>query len=396
MNPIIPILLLMTTTAMAQTTTNPKDLWTRSINVKMDSTWRTKTLRVEGRRTPNVIDFFRAFAKAYPCDYHRLLLMAIDGDQEVLFNHSKPDIRIDRDTCMLENESFAMRVFYQGNKPAAVGIVCHKALSTEVQDAYYYTYDAAKRTLTPMAQGSDFTGGIVKRATEFIDDKSSNKVIMHHRWGRCGMESRLVWKNGRFTLEDPLPSTLKAGEGETPVMQLLCQVLRRHNMEPRYPQPESNEPGGSILSLPICVALLDKQSTPTYAAAEAMEGFYYFHAKAWPLADGKQLMALYTECARMNDYDFHSGEEMTRVPHKLTTGDEVTLCFYLYDGAQTFTCLSPDSPQYAQLVGGSLPSLAANKWRCQLSSDTDALVFISEDNGQKQTYRWSGNALTAE
>lgn len=67
---------LFTITATAQTSTpkdDSKDLWSRSVDADMGANWRDKTIRVEGKGTLTVVDFFRAYAKAYPCDYHRLL-----------------------------------------------------------------------------------------------------------------------------------------------------------------------------------------------------------------------------------------------------------------------------------------------------------------------------------
>ena len=86
MKKLLFIFVMTALTAGAQTAeNNPKDLWTTSVEVDLGDNWKQKTITVPGNGIPNVIDFFRAFAKAYPCEYHDLLLQYLDGDEEVLF-----------------------------------------------------------------------------------------------------------------------------------------------------------------------------------------------------------------------------------------------------------------------------------------------------------------------
>lgn len=380
---LIPLFSLITLTTMAQTSEkNPKDLWTHSIDVSLGDNWRQKTITIPGKGTPNVVDFFRAFAQAYPCEYHDLLLMAIDGDQEVLFRGSRPNIDIDKDSCFLGNESFSMRVFYENDEPVALGVCCHKALTTELQDAYYYRYNKATHKLTPMAQGSDFTGGIIKRRTGFSSYKNDNAVTMVHGWGRCELTDRLVWTNGKFELKNPSKENMKLHYGGKSAQALLEEILDKYEMELRDPKPEIKTEdgievcGGSYTSLPICIAIRDPQSaTDHYVTASSMEGFYYFTARSWNRSDGSLLVAIYTE------YEAH---------HKLEAGDEVDLSFYLcYDNGMVIY-LDPTSSDFATQVGKGLPVLARNEWRCVLSPDSDDIVFVSETDGGQKVFKWDG------
>lgn len=389
-------------------TPNPKDLWVHSIDVKVDSVWKTKTIRVPGKKTPNVVDFFRAVANTYPCDYHRLLLMAIDGDREVKFNHKEPYIKIDKDSCFLENASFAMRVFYTNGRPAALGVCFLKALTTKHQDAYYYRFNAATRTLTPLAKGSDFTGGIIKRQTIFSPQKDENRATMTHRWGRCGIESLLNWKNGRFVMEDAherinrmhydpsdMPGVITLRGDGNQALALLDEIVSRHDMELRMPKPERKDlNGGSIYSLPICVALRDT-TTDSFASAEAMEGFYYFYVRSWKRPNGTMLLAAYTECAPKEDVEFsREGErKLTRSRHRLGEGDEVSLLFFDCDKEGRCRYLAPGSAPYLKSVGKGLPRLDRNEWRAELSADSADLVFINESDGRTLTFKWDGTRL---
>lgn len=382
---------------MAQNTEkNPKDLWTHSIDVTLGDNWRQKTITVPGKGTPDVIDFFCAFAKAYPCEYHDLLMQVIDGDQEVRFHHEKPYIEIGDDSCYLRNESFSMRIFYNGNKPAALGVCLHKAITTELQDAYYYRYNNATRKLTPLAMGSDFTGGILKRGTEFSPYKYNNEATMYHRWGRCNIESRLVWSDGKFELKDPTKSDLMLQQWGSVTASVFNKVIETHEMEARWPREEvadTNMVGGSFNSLPICIAVLDNRSKDNFYAASAMEGFYYFTAKGWERSDGTTLVAFYTECAPKEDYIKNEAREYVHRPHRLTAGDDVSLNFYLCHGYDIALYLDPSSEAFAKVVGKGLPSLEHNEWRCELDPDNENLVFIRDADGLKKVFAWDGNLL---
>ena len=384
---------------------NPKNLWTYSIDVTLGDQWKEKIINVPGKGTPNVVDFFKAFAKAYPCEYHDLLLQAIDGDGEVLFRNEKPYIKIDKDSCFLGNESFSMRIFYENNKPAALGVCCHKAITTKHQDAYYYRYNSATRKLTPLAMGSDFTGGIVKRETTFSSYKDDNEAILRHGWGRCEIECRLVWSNGKFELKDDTKEDMKLRFGRKSPQSVLEEILDKHRMELRDPKPEVKTEngievcGGSYNSLPICIAIRDPHSaTDRYVTASAMEGFYYFTARGWERADGTLLVAVYTECAPRIDYYKNKDENGNYVetPHKLEAGDEVDLNFYMCDDAGMALYMNPASPKFATLVGKDLPSLEGNEWRCVLSPDSDDLVFVSETDGRQVVFKWNGKVFIAQ
>ncbi len=390
---IIVMLLFSSTIAMTQNANkNPKDLWTHSVDVTLGDHWKQKTIIVPGKGTPNVVDFLRAFAQAYPCEYHDLLLSAIDGDKEVLFCGSRPYIEIDKDSCFLENESFAMRVFYEKGKPAALGVCCHKAITTPLQDAYYYRYSTSTRKLTPMAKGSDFTGGIVKRMTEFAPEKESNEATMHHTWGRCSVQGRLKWDNGKFEYKELTWEDLMIPEGQKSVRAVFEEYLERYEMELRDPKESITDDiivGGSFNSLPICVAIHDLRSNGRFEAAEAMEGFYHFQSRGWDCPDGALLVGIYMACAPKNDYGKDESGEYVTSPHKLGPGDDVSLCFYYcLDGMALY--LDPSSPNFANLVGKGFPNLKGNEWRCVLSPDNEDLVFTSEKDGKSMVFRWNG------
>ena len=395
--------MLSTFAMVAQTTEeNPKDLWTHSVDVTLGDNWQQKTISVPGKGEPNVVDFFRAFAKAYPCEYHDLLVMALDGDEEVLFHHAKPHIEIDKDSCCMENESFSMRVIYDNGKPVALGVRCHKAITTELQEAYYYRYNSTTRKLIPLAQGSDFTGGIVKRRTTFSSYKNENAATMVHGWGRCELTDYLVWTNGKLELRNPTKENMELHYGRKSPEALLQEVLDKYEMELRDPKPEIKTEdgievcGGSYNSLPICIVIRDPHSaTDHYVTAAAMEGYYYFTARGWDRADGTMLVAVYTECSPRIDYYKYKDEngDYINTPHKLEAGDEVSLQFYLCDKSDMAIYLDPTSSQFATLVGKGLPNLEHNEWRCVLSPDNDDLVFVSEADGQQIVFKWDGKTL---
>lgn len=395
---LLMVFVLTATTASAQNAEkNPKDLWSNSVDVTLGDDWRQKTIVVPGKGTPNVVDFFRAFAKAYPCEYHDLLVKAIDGDQEVKFCHKKPYIEIDKDSCLLEHESFAMRVFYEGGKIVALGVCCHKSITTELQEAYYYRYNNTSRKLTPFAQGSDFTGGILKRLTKFNFEKNYNEITMSHSWGRCGIKSYLVWDHGKLVPQDPTKEAFKIYYSDNVAQGVLDAFLQRNDMELRDPKPESDLPGSSYRSLPVCIAIRDTTSGSSFAAASAMEGYYYFYAREWKKTDGTSLVAVYTECTPRFNYDFNpEKDDMVRTPHKLGAGDEVGLQFYVCDSTKTATYIAPESPLFAKTVGKGIPSLEHNEWRCLLDPDNENLVFVSEKDGLRKTFKWDGKSLKAE
>ena len=380
---------------------NPKDLWTRSINVTLGDNWRQKSISVPGKGEPNVTDFFRAFAKAYPCEYHNLLVMALDGDQEVLFCHSRPRINIDEDSCWMQNESFSMRVIYEGGKPVALGVCCHKDIETEQQDAYYYSYNNATRKLTPLAKGSDFTSGVLTRMTSFAHYKGNNRVSMTHAWGRCGLESWLEWSNGKLTLKDPRKEDFMLQNNKTSITMVFEEFLNRCDMELREPYESKADTiieGGSFNSLPICVAIHDQRSKDNFEAAAAMEGFYYFYARGWERTDGSMLLAVYTECAPDFDYDWNQKTEdghYVKIPHKLEPGDEVSLCFYYCEKGHVLY-LDPATPTFTNIVGKGLPKLEHNEWRCVISPDDEDLVFVNEANGRTKVFKWDGKTLKGQ
>lgn len=391
--------LLSSTAVLAQTNNeNPKDLWTHSIDVTLGDNWRQKTISVLGKGEPNVVDFFRAFAKAYPCEYHNLLVMALDGDNDVLFCHTRPYIDINKDSCWMNNESFSMRVFYNDNKPVALGVCCHKAITTELQEAYYFRYNSATRKLIPIAQGSDFTGGILKRVTSFAHYKKNNRASMVHGWGRCGVENWLEWDNGKFVLKDYKWEVFDLQSTANITSSVFWEFLSRCDMELREPyesKADTNIVGGSFNSLPICVAIHDQRSKGNFEAAAAMEGFYYFYARGWERADGTMLVAVYTECAPEFDYNFKQKTEddhYVKTPHKLTAGDEVSLCFYYCEYGHA-TYLDPTTPMFANIVGKGLPNLEHNEWRCVISPDNEDLTFVSETNGKTKVFKWKDNML---
>jgi len=389
-------MVLTATVASGQTEGDKtKDLWTRSVDVTLGDAWREKSIKVPGKGEPDVVDFFRAFAKDYPCEYHDLLTRVLDGDQEVLFNHNKPVIHIDEDSCLLQNESFSMRVFYDDERPVALGVCPHKAITTELQEAYYYRYDDKTRTLNPLAQGSDFTGGIVKRQTEFSRNKENNEVTMAHRWGRCGVENQLVWDKDRFVLKDRTRDNMKGLNKVNGAYLMLHEYLNRYEMELREPERPSfsNKRGSTYNSLPICIAIIEKHSGADFAAASAMEGHYDFRARAWHRDDGSLLVAVYAECAPQYDYDFHQKGDKGKTPHKLTAGDEVMLNFYLCDNTENIYYLDPESPRYAEIVGKDVPSLEKNEWRCVLTHKNEDLSFVNEADGREIVFRWDGRQL---
>lgn len=396
MKKLITIVCLLTaTTAMAQTDeNNPKDLWTHSIDVTLGDNWRQKTISIPGKGTPNVLDFYRAFAKAYPCEYYNLLTMALDGDEEVLFCHSRPRIEIDEDFCLMENESFSMRVFYEGDTPVALGVCCHKAIITDLQDAYYYRYNKSTRKLTPLAQGSDFTGGILKRATEFYSGKDNNTVLMTHRWGRCGIDGYLQWEDNHFVFTDNSKQTIECYSKKPSVRSLFYEYLKRFDMELREPRPSSNLPGGSYNSLPICVAIEGKNSGKNYAEASSMEGFYDFYARGWERTDGTMLVAVYTRCAPYYDYDEkNDAGEYIKTPHRLKAGDEVFIQFYLCDNNGMAFYIDPKTDNFATLVGTGLPNLEHNEWHCVISHENEDLVYVSEADGSTKVFKWKDDLL---
>ena len=305
----------------------------------------------------------------------------------------------------MENESFSMRIFFENDEPAALGVCCHKAITTKLQDAYYYRYNKATRKLSPMAQGSDFTGGIVKRETSFSSYKNDNEAILRHGWGRCVLESRLVWSNGKLELKDPTKENMELHFGGKSTQSVLEEVLDKYEMELRDPKPEVKTEdgieicGGSYNSLPICIAIRDPQSTTDhYVTASAMEGFYYFTARSWEKADGTLLVAVYTECAPRTDYYKNKDENGNYVaaPHKLEAGDEVDLNFYICNDAGMALYMDPVSPKFATLVGKGLPSLVGNEWRCVLSPDSDDLVFVSETDGRQMVFKWNGKTFKVQ
>lgn len=388
---ILPLLMTMIP-AMSQTADkNPKDLWTHSVEVTLGDDWKQNSISIPGNGEPNVVDFFRAFAKAYPCEYHDLLLMAIDGDKEVLFRHERPYIEIDDDLCYLRNESFAMRVFYENDKPAAVGVCCHKALTTKLQDAYYYRYDTKTRKLTPFAQGSDFTGGIIKRNTIFRTGRTNNEATMAHGCGRCSIETLLVWKNGGFETKDKTKGFFTPHNTKTSVRTVLNNVLMKNEIElrePREPQPGPPRPGSTYNSLPICTAVLSKDSKGSYAAASTIDGFYYFKARGWDKTDDNRIVAIYTECAPENDYERGKDGHLVTTPHKLAPGDEVILNFYLCDSSGKITYIDPASPLFESTIGKGMPDLVHNEWRCVVSPDNEDLIFVSEVDGTRKVFKW--------
>lgn len=399
---LIPCLLLATV-VMAQNEKNPKDLWTRTIDVSLGDNWKQKTITVPGKGTPNVIDFFRAFAKAYPCEYHNLLLMSLEGDKEVRFCGSRPYTELDKDSCCyLRNESFSMRVFYENDKPAALGVRCHKSLSDDPQDAYYFRYNPSTRKLTPMAMGSDFTGGILKRQTVFSEYKRDNYAALQHGWGRCGIQKRLVWDKGKFVVEDPIHECFQLRYTSNITEAVLDEVLFRNEMELREPQYDLDPElvGGSYLSLPVCIAIRDdKAAVGNYAAAHAMEGAYYFFARGWERTDGQMLVAVYIRCAPENDYFSHKDETGNYITtkHQLGVGDEVQLCFYYVDTKNNMVAyLDPASEAFPKMVGKNLPNLDGNKWQCEISRDHENLVFIRESDGYRKVFKWNGNLLKAQ
>lgn len=391
------IFMISAITGVAQTTeANPKDLWTSSVDVTLGDDWREKTINVPGKRTPNVVDFFHVFVEAFPCEYYNLLTLALEGDQEVMFCHKKPHIQISKDSCLMENESFSMRVFYDGDIPVALGVCCHKALTTKLQDAYYYRYNTATRKLTPLAQGSDFTGGILKRETEFSSEKEDNTVLMTHRWGRCGIDGSLRWEDNKFVFTDNTKQSFNLYSKRANLESLFSEYLRRYDMELREPETPSDLPGGSYTSLPICVAVLGKNSGKNYAEASAMEGFYDFYARGWKRTDSTMLVAVYTECAPTFDYDFsHKNEDGSTVktPHKLEVGDEVFLQFYLCDNNGTAFYIDPNRDSFTTLVGTGLPNLEHNEWHCILSPDNEDLLFVRESDGLTKVFKWDGDLL---
>lgn len=395
MKKLITIICLLTaTTTMAQTDkNNPKDLWTYSIDVTLGDGWRQKTISVPGKGTPNVLDFYRAFAKAYPCEYYNLLTLALDGDEEVLFCHSRPRIEIDKDSCLMENESFSMCVFYEGNNPVALGVCCHKAVTTKLQDAYYYRYDKGTRKLTPLAQGSDFTGGILKRETEFYSGKGNKWVKMTHRWGRCGIDGLLQWEDNKFVFTDETKQNLVCYNKIASVESLFIEYLNRYDMELGGPKPYSNQPGGSYNSLPICVAIQGMNSGKNYIEASAMEGSYDFYARGWERTDSTMLVAVYTRCAPEFDYNKNEAGEYIKTPHKLEVGDEVFLQFYLCNNGGIALYLDPMTDEFATIVGTGLPNLEHNEWHCVLSYENEDLVFVSEVDEQTKVFKWDGNLL---
>jgi len=390
---IFMAIILLSATVSAQTDNNPKDLWSHSVDVTLGDDWKQKNISIPGKGEPNVVDFFRAFAKAYPCEYHDLLVMALDGDEEVLFNHERPNIEIDKDTCLIENESFAMRVFYENDKPVAVGVCCHKAITTKQQDAYYYRYDKAKRKLIPLAKGSDFTGGIVKRQTAFPYGRNHNYATMAHGWGRCSITSQLEWNNGQFVLQDNTKRNFKPHQSRVGVRTMLHDFLMINHIElrePRKPQPGPQKPGSSYSSLPICVAVLSKESKGNFVEASATDGFYYFHARGWEKTDGSLLVAIYTECAPENDYEWKKDGETIKTPHKLEAGDEVFLNFYLCDNSGQVIYIDPASTMFEATIGKGIPNLEHNEWRCAIAHDNEDLVFISQTDEQTKVFKWDG------
>ena len=397
MKKLLFIFVMTALTAGAQTAeNNPKDLWTHSVEVDLGDNWKQKTITVPGKGTPNVIDFFRAFAKAYPCEYHDLFLQYLDGDEEVLFRHEKPQITIDKDSCFLRNESFSMRVFYEKDQPVVLGVCCHKELITKLKDAYYYRYNPTTRKLTPLAQGSDFTGGILKRETVFPSRKDDNTVLMTHRWGRCGIDGSLRWEDNKFVFTDNTKQNFILYSQRASVKSLFSEYLMRYGMELREPETPSDLPGSSYTSLPICVAIEGKNSGKHYAEASAMEGFYDFYARGWERADSTLIVAIYTECAPKFDYDFsHKNEDGSTVktPHKLEAGDEVFLQFYLCDNKGMASYLDPKTDSFTTLVGIGLPNLERNEWRCVLSPDNEDLLFVRESDGLTKVFKWEGDLL---
>ena len=395
---ILMTIILLSATVSAQTDNNPKDLWSHSVDVTPGNDWMKKSISVPGKGEPNVIDFFRALTKAYPCEYHDLLLKAIDGDNEVLFHHEKPYIVIDSDTCLLENESFSMRVFYENDKPVAVGVCFHKALTTKLQDAYYYRYDKAKRKLTPLAKGSDFTGGIIKRQTIFHSGRRYNEATMSHGTGRCSLESQLVWENGKFVLNDNTKQDFKPRQSRIGVRSLLHEFLMKNEIElrePREPQPGPPKPGSTYNSLAVCTAVTSKESSKYYVEASAIVGFYYFHARGWEKADGSLLVAIYTECAPELDYDWKPGETI-KTPHKLEAGDEVCLNFYLCDNSGHIIYQDPSSPTFEATIGKGMPDLMHNEWRCAIGPDNESLVFVSQTDEQTKVFKWDRTMFKEE
>ncbi|MBO4826068.1 MAG: hypothetical protein J5506_02365 [Prevotella sp.] len=385
----------------SKTADEDNDLWTRSLDVPVSNTWRTRNISVPGKGTPDVVTFLRAYAKVYPHKYYTMLLAAIDGDERVKFNHEKPSIHIDKDRCSLSQGKFSMRVFYnQQQQPMAIGIIPLAAITHKVHDAYFFRYDARTRMLKPYCQASDFTSGIRKRIPSFSEYKNENDISMNHFWGRCGLKGWLRWNaKGNLVYEgishdDVTIST----DFNNPVQSLMFQIVKRTDMELRDPQPERDVPGGSILSLPICVALRAKESKGDYAHSYSMEGYYYFYIRGWHRQDGTMLAAVAIDCAA--DTDFKKDpktDKFVHTPHKLAEGDEVNLQFYDYNPAtHTFKYIDPKSPKFAERVASSMPTLDKNQWRCKLSADNDKLIFRRESDGKRTTYVWNGNKLVVE
>lgn len=380
--------------------TDDYDLWTRSLDVPMNPNWRKQNIVVAGKGTPTVIDFLRAYAKANPSQYYKLLLAAIDGDKRVKFNHESPRIEIDRNKCFLSQGNFAMRVFYKDEKPVALGISPLTSISSEKCDAYFYRYDAAHRLLKPYCQASDLTGGTVKRKSTFSEYKDENHIMMSHSWGRCGLESRLVWDDrGNLTFESFNHSPIEIpAQSKVPIQQLMFEITKRAQMELRDPKPERNVPGGSILSLPICVALRGKHSEGLYAHAYSMEGSYYFDSRGWKRSDGSMLAAVLITCAPDNDLKRNDKSgKYDYVPHTLGKGDEIVLQFYNYNPtSHTFTYIDPKTPQFATSVGTDIPSVEKNQWRVAITHENEKVVFINQKDSTRLTFRWNGTRLQLE
>ena len=356
-----------------------KDLWTRSIDCPMPAHWRNDTISVAGKGEPHIVDFLRAFTSHFPSEYYQMLMAAVDGDTRITFNRAKPKIFIDRDSCYFSHESFSMRIIFEGKKAAALGVTCHKRLSFDAQDAYYYRYDNMTRRLVPYCQGSDFTDGIVKRKTSFPDRIDENYIEMNHRWGRCGVDARLWWESGQLVSE----------KKDYWTDNIINAVTKRAKMELRdaKAEPEGHLEGGSILSLPICVALRSTPRQTDYAEARSMEGFYYFTCRLWHRSDGSTVAAVLTECAQRKG--FLPEETNALGYHKLGPGDELSLLFYeCKAGTHEFVLNN--------YLAADAPGLGHNEWRCVMQPDSDVIRFIRESDCREGRLVWDGNRLVAD
>ncbi len=367
-----------------------KDLWTRSIDCPMPAHWRNDTISVAGKGEPHIVDFLRAFTSHFPSEYYQMLMAVVDGDTHITFNRAKPKIFIDRDSCYFSHESFSMRIIFEEEKAVALGVTCHKPLSSDAQDAYYYRYDSVARRLVPYCQGSDFTDGIVKRQTSFPDSKDHNSIEMNHRWGRCGVDARLRWERGQLVYKGPDTSPITVSEKKDSwADNILDAVTTRAKMELRdaKAEPEGHLEGGTYLSLPICVAVRSTPRQADYAEALSMEGFYYFSCRLWHRSDGSTVAAVLTECAQRKGFLPENTNALGY--HKLGTGNELSLHFYeCKAGAHEFVLNNN--------LAADAPGLGRNEWRCVMQPGADVIRFIRESDCREGRLVWDGNRLVAD